>query len=155
MSIWKEIKRAINSTLGTSDFKPLDQIITDGKGLVASDNLYYQLNSATMSSEGSATRTINTATMHASGSMRAKAKASMYGTYSMISLYVYKNGTLYTSQTWNNRGGDSVEKSVDISFKKDDVLRFDVAFSSITSTSRLYDIGLYADVKDISGITVT
>ena len=36
-------KYAINSTLGTEEFKPLDKIITDGKSLISSDNLYYQI----------------------------------------------------------------------------------------------------------------
>lgn len=44
MSIWTEIKHALNGTLGTDKFKPLDVILHDEikshKGLVASDNLY-------------------------------------------------------------------------------------------------------------------
>lgn len=40
MGFWVGIKRALNSTLGTKKFKPLDQIISEEKDLVASDNLY-------------------------------------------------------------------------------------------------------------------
>lgn len=29
MSMWAEIKKAINSTVGTKDFKPLDEIIKE------------------------------------------------------------------------------------------------------------------------------
>lgn len=37
---WGEIKYALNSRLGTSDFVPLDKLITDGKSLVASEADY-------------------------------------------------------------------------------------------------------------------
>lgn len=33
MSIWGEIKKAINSTIGTDDVRPLDELLLDGKGL--------------------------------------------------------------------------------------------------------------------------
>ena len=37
MSIWAEIKKALNSTLGTSYHKPLDELIFRGKTFVASE----------------------------------------------------------------------------------------------------------------------
>lgn len=40
MGIWGEIKYAINSTLGTRDFKPLNEIIMQTKDLAASNTLY-------------------------------------------------------------------------------------------------------------------
>lgn len=47
MSLWVGIKHALNSTLGKSNFKPLDALINDvkdvvigQKGLVASDDIY-------------------------------------------------------------------------------------------------------------------
>lgn len=39
MSIWKEIKKTINSTVSTSNFKPLDQIIEGQRTLAASDSV--------------------------------------------------------------------------------------------------------------------
>ena len=47
MGIWNEIKKALNSTLGTSEFKPLNEIMTDlvfsERIFVPSDRLYYTL----------------------------------------------------------------------------------------------------------------
>ena len=41
MSIWAEIKHALNSTLGTNKFKPLDQLLLDNLGLIENaDKLY-------------------------------------------------------------------------------------------------------------------
>lgn len=40
MSVWAEIKHAVNSSLGTSDFKPLNEIILQTKDLAASDTVY-------------------------------------------------------------------------------------------------------------------
>lgn len=40
MGIWKEIKYALNSKLGTKDFKPLDELIIQQTKMVVSDDLY-------------------------------------------------------------------------------------------------------------------
>ena len=37
MSIWTEIKHALNSTLGTSDFKTINEIVMQTKDLAESD----------------------------------------------------------------------------------------------------------------------
>lgn len=43
MGIWAGIKHALNSTLGTNDFQPLDQQIRNNKILMASNELYATL----------------------------------------------------------------------------------------------------------------
>ena len=40
MSIWKEIKYALNKSLGTKDFKPLDELIIQQTKMVVSDDVY-------------------------------------------------------------------------------------------------------------------
>ena len=40
MGLWAGIKCALNSTLGTDDFKPLDKQITDRIGLMPGENIY-------------------------------------------------------------------------------------------------------------------
>ena len=37
MSIWKEIRKALNSSIGTPNFKPLDKLFTEHLGLGATD----------------------------------------------------------------------------------------------------------------------
>ncbi len=39
MGLWASIKKTLNSTLGTSDFQPLDKIITGQRTLAASDSV--------------------------------------------------------------------------------------------------------------------
>jgi len=38
MSIWAEMKKAVNSTVGTQNFKPLDELYRDSRYVYASDN---------------------------------------------------------------------------------------------------------------------
>lgn len=145
MSIWKEIKKAINSTLGTSDFKPLDQIITDGKGLVASDNLYYRLNSYS----GDELTTMLTATMNVKGSMRIKASASGFGSSERVTVTVYKNNSLSASVTVTST---STEVSTDFSFNAKDSIRVEAARNN--TLGHTVTLWLCATPIDISGITV-
>ena len=38
MSIWAEVKKALNSTVGTTKFKPLNELYLDSRYMYASDN---------------------------------------------------------------------------------------------------------------------
>ena len=43
MSVWSEIKHAINSTLGSANFKPLDKLFDEYCGVFESDNVLYDV----------------------------------------------------------------------------------------------------------------
>ena len=43
MSVWGEIKHAINSTLGSANFKPLDKLFDEYCGVFESDNVLYDV----------------------------------------------------------------------------------------------------------------
>lgn len=49
MSVWGEIKHAINSTLGTNDFKPLDKMIEGQNRMIVSEDVYATLQGTTLS----------------------------------------------------------------------------------------------------------
>ena len=86
MSVWAEIKYAINSTLGKPNFKPIDQIFDECCGVFASDNILY--NFGTISENGSS----DTKTLKMTGSVRIEAT-----TFSGYKVHVYINGKLSTS----------------------------------------------------------
>lgn len=146
MSIWKEIKRAMNSTLGTSNFKPLDQIITESKGLAASDNPYYSLGSYSVRN---GTTTLLTATMNVNGTVRVKGTSSGFSSSETVTLRIYKNSSETQTITWR---GDQTQYA-DVAFSANDVLRIDVVATS--TTGHTLAVGLYATPTDMSGITVT
>lgn len=79
MGTWSGIKRALNSTLGTSGFKPLDKIITDliigQKRLVASDNVLAVIVSGSSGIGVGDTEVVGTFTPKVSGSIRLFATA--------------------------------------------------------------------------------
>ena len=52
MAIWKEIRKAINSTLGTKEFKPLDQLLLDNLGLIENADKLYASKTFTSSVSG-------------------------------------------------------------------------------------------------------
>lgn len=94
MELWAAIKYAMNSTLGTDKFKPLDKVIDEtinnvfekSVGVFASDNVLY--NFGTISKNGSS----DTKTLKMTGSVRIEATTS-----SGYQVYVYINGKLSTS----------------------------------------------------------
>lgn len=60
MSIWTEIKHALNSTLGTDEFKPLNEIVAGNWNLAVSDSLYMAKTSEISFNETKKTFTYNT-----------------------------------------------------------------------------------------------
>lgn len=103
MGIWAGIKHALNSTLGTSDFKPLDELIADkiakivsGKSLAASDTTYKTLSSSAVSVEVETlsenyVKLGNSFTVNAPGSIRIIASVTN-------PRYTDDMGTSYTTQ---------------------------------------------------------
>ena len=93
MGFWTGIKRAINSTLGTSSFKPLDKIIKDvvdgQRTLAASDSVIKVINSTPSSIS-------NTFLTSKNGSVRII--ATLYGGDNIIPARVWVYDT-FTNQT--------------------------------------------------------
>ena len=91
MSIWAEIKYAINSTLGKPNFKPIDQIFDECCGVFASDNVLYNIGTAYED-----TRT-ETKVLKMTGTIRVKAELTMGD-----SLSVWLNGTFVGRVTFGS-----------------------------------------------------
>lgn len=79
MSIWREIKSAINSTLGTENFKPLNEYIEDMIIISPTSDLIVSGRHT-----GSGTITPFTRTMNLSGQLRISGSASLQSGASAI-----------------------------------------------------------------------
>lgn len=82
MSVWGEIKHAINSTLGSANFKPLDKLFDEYCGVFESANVLYDVGKVY------ANQSTTPKTLKMTGTIRVTA----YGLTSRESLSVWLNG---------------------------------------------------------------
>lgn len=173
MGIWKEIRYALNSTLGTTEFRPLDELIRyGGKQLIASDNTFLKLPISTARAEsnqlngkyGCETTDEVVAfrfTPLVGGSVRMTGTMNITDSrsgdiYAIGRLRIYVNDVLTHTISQNNSSGSpaTVAVSQDIVFNAKD--RIKVTLQSETTTSgttmshsvELSNIYLKADVTD-------
>ena len=123
MGIWAEIKYALNSTLGTDDFKPLDKLIRDSYYVYASDDLLKTLYDETF--DGSNTdvplTTIGTIGLPGTIKLCIEVDTSGSGTDASTStMYVGVEGNLKTIHISNGK----VTTDVLIDVKKGDKIQF-------------------------------
>lgn len=113
---WAEIKKAINSTLGTNNFKPLNEIFQDSMVLYASDNSIANYTDANAKVK-----------VNYSGTCRIKAvvKGSTYSISSGAALVVYinNNNSASYSITFSDTGVTrTFTPSLDINVSKGDTI---------------------------------
>lgn len=94
MSIWAEVKKALNSTIGTSNFKPLNELYLDSRYMYASDNTIVH----TIATSGSDGLFLTKIKINIPGSYRIKAFVDGVVHYVLKStIYVEKNGIVIAS----------------------------------------------------------
>lgn len=173
MGIWTGIKHALNSTLGTSGFKPLNEIIMGQKQFVASDNLFFDIGSAEfrvtayrVSTQYSKTTDIAKIKFNGNGSVKFFMQiTSDYGTGATIELY--KGDILVSalgSAGWPGSSEQvsedtdtvvSIEKGVEYTLKATATVRTSaMAGNSYTATSNA-KMQIKADIVDLSLIEVS
>ena len=122
MGFWAEIKHALNSTLGTKEFKPLDKIIRDSYYVYASDDLLKTLYDETF--DGSNTNvdltTIGTIGLPGTIKLRIEVDTSGSGGSNTSRMYVGVEGNLKTIDISNGE----VTTYVLIDAKKGDKIQF-------------------------------
>lgn len=132
MGFWSGIKHALNSTLGTADFQPLDKIIKSQKNLVADDASYYAIFTGSESVSlpgGSGNTTTYTdlpykIKMKNKGSCRIKVKLQS-GTSDRDAYFrVLVNGVL--KETMISPTNSFVQRSADIIFNYGDIITFSI-----------------------------
>lgn len=171
---WAEIKYAINSTLGTNKFKPLNElIISEGKQLVASDTDFLRIDKTAdvggvgvTNANPSPEVTIVTIKPVVGGSVRMSVNLDLYKSattssrYTVAYVHVYINGVKkHTFSTSNssltgNVGTLNVELPGEFTFNAGDSIAFTLNVNSNSSatnetySARANRIMLKANVVD-------
>ena len=124
-------KFAINRTLGTDNFKPLDAMITNQLRMVASNDLYstlkaYEIVEVSAGEEGTVVlpgiKMIRAGTARFMATLRRSSTRYIRGSFS-----IYKNNTPVYTWYKNWESGDAEESiSTDISFNAYDILSFEL-----------------------------
>lgn len=96
MSIWAEVKKALNSTVGTTKFKPLNELYLDSRYIYASDHTIVH----TIPEAGSDNKYYTYFKINIHGSYRAKVEINGHSNYKLDAyLYVMKGDTLISQKT--------------------------------------------------------
>lgn len=134
MSIWAAIKYAINSTLGKSNFEPLDKLIKNQKTLYASNDDYAVLYETEVSKTIDANSKKEhplpiSITMRGAGSFRLSYKHSS-STSAYINLKVIKNGEDITQDQKKHPSSTSylTTTTSDYIFEDGDVFTFEYLY---------------------------
>lgn len=138
MGFWAGIKYAINSTLGTSDFKPLDKMILGMRSLQASDNVYMTLSGFPSAAPNNGQTEIvshpQSITPYTSGSLKFKVYyVTVQSGYTSPELYfnVYINGSrAYRDTLSPGPSGTTTEHTLQISYQAGDVITLEVSVKS-------------------------
>lgn len=119
------LAKVINSTIGTTKFQSLDEIILGSKSVVASDTLYHTFNTTATLAKGddNPSRELEVVTFKFpySGSMRLNMDLKTTSGYTQY-IRIYKNGNNYITLTEDN----SKTMSQDITAMRDDIVKITV-----------------------------
>lgn len=119
---WAETKAAINSTVGTPDFEPLDKIIKGTWRLVASDSFVYASETARVSGSGGTYTLANSFKANAFGSASFAVTASLEQN-TTYKLNILKNGTVAATNSRAGTGTQLVFLNT-VSFAPGDLITF-------------------------------
>ena len=138
MGIWAGIKHALNSTLGTADFKPLDKLnyeaIKAQRSLYASDEVHLTLDGlgTSTSYEHEVIKSSQKITTFSSGSIKLKMYHTFFNNVGGLFI-VYKNGAQVASCSITGNGDDETSVTVQVSYVKGDVITWGVELYAIGS----------------------
>lgn len=150
--MWDKIKHALNSTLGTPDFKPLNEIIMQEKDLAASDYVYKVVRSS-----GSASMYDDfSLTANRNGSIRilvyvGKALDNL-GT--RISVQAFKNSVNIGSNSKYYGKEDPAETlTLDVNITKGDVITIKIS-DGYANRRPVVGVAIGAVELDVTGISI-
>lgn len=153
MSIWTGIKHALNSTLGTDKFKPLNEIIDEQRDLVASDSLFRYIftgsNSYTPYNEAI---DIVQFKSNRNGSIRIRF-SGINTTEPTLTIRIVKadNSSAVASVSLNDRMSEYEDFYTDVLIKKGEVYKIQ-AYASRRPNATITNLRICANELDISGI---
>ena len=140
-------KYAINSTLGTNNFEPLDKMIIGQKQLLASDNVYQIVKSDTVSVTNPATLNIDLFKLKINGSF----KISIFGgaSYNDGTVRILKNGVDITSISVGQTDGNYASSVINA--ERNDIISV-IITAGTNGSNYIYKISILADIIDGSAI---
>lgn len=145
MGFWAGIKYALNSTLGTDDFKPLDQIIIGQKRFSASDATIKVITQNEIRLSKESTQILGYFTPKLDGTIRLNAtmdkSSDIYGTSITIGLYGSSGGGFLSHNSTTN-----VSKSIDLEVSKG--IRYEIRIRTSSDPGTFSNISLSAVVTD-------
>jgi hypothetical protein len=148
------LAKVINSTVGTSTFKSLDEVLTGDKSIVASDEVYQSFPNELKSLSFSVTTSnsvydLFTFTLPLDGScnIRYKTYWNVSSQTDTITLEAYKNGVMVFSNSTGN-DSDDPETNLYIEGKKGDTFTLKLKPKRSSGTARFYLYSINATVVD-------
>lgn len=127
MGFWSGIKHALNSTLGTTNFEPLDTIIKGQKRIVASDTpLVIYVNENLPISSGNV-KDLGSFVPSVGGTCRMNINATTSGTNA---IEIYKNGSLIHNISFSTSIDEYKDFSFDFNIEKGAIYLFKARCSS-------------------------
>lgn len=161
MSIWSGIKYALNSTLGTKDFKPLDRLLKDVDGLVASNQLYqivFQEERIPISASGLPTLMPKNIKINSNGSIEIRIyferSHSTDNKYQDIIVTTLINNEEIKNSTISITTETSKSYSETILVNKGDVISYKFKRTGDNASIVLTSAKVYATPINLSGITI-
>lgn len=155
--MWAGIKTALNSTMGTSEFKSLDQLIDEKRDLVASDDLYryiftgrrdYALSTA---QSGTNQYTVAKFKTNRNGSLRLKYAATQNSTKS-VAIKIIKGTTEIIKAV--NQTQTVFSEDIDFNKNEDVEIKIMLQTSNSVVNASVENLSICARELDLSGITI-
>lgn len=145
MGLWSEIKHALNSTIGTDDFKPLDKIIQGNKAIVASDNLYWIIsNTGAYTEDNTKFTEFAKIRINISGSIKLRVKSGAYYREGYVEIRI--NGKTVANST-TTVGEPLTDSYFDIPVNNKDILTIEY-IAGLNGKTTIYLAEIYANIVD-------
>lgn len=154
MGIWTGIKHAINSTLGTADFKPLDKIIEGQRTLAASDSVI-QVVMSSIKKITSDNTVLGSFVPQTEGSVRIITQCSTSNTGADSATLIVKradNGVEVGKITTYFDSSNNYDVRLDIAIKKG--VQYEIIMRTNTSGANVYFLNIGAQIIDTSLVEV-
>lgn len=135
MAIWKEIGKALNSTIFTGEFKPLDKIIRDSYYVYASDDVLKVAYNDDPSSNTIDLTTVGTMGVSGTINFHLEIEGELYSD-SQLKIYIGDGEDLKVIE--RDIESDLLPMDVLVEVKKGDKIQFSVKFGTYSRINNLY-----------------
>lgn len=151
MGLWAEVKRTLNSTLGTTDFKPLDKIIEGQRTLAASDSVI-QVIQLKETNIGTTIKEFGKFVPKVNGSVRIIADVRETSGTPTVTIKVLKNGVQVASKA--QKINDDTKKIITLDVPISMGEEYSVGMLSTNNYSDINSISIGANIVDTSLVEV-